>query len=429
MRYLLLGASLRGLRDVAQTLSLAGHDVALFDQETVVEPPCGEGKVTVLAAEWSQDYLVGVDRVVTSPWFSEFKPPLADVIDAGIDVITEAGFGLEQLSLDAIAVTGTNGKTTVTQAATAMLVASGVDAVSAGNIGVPVSGLSDADADVAVLELSSYQLRFMGRFTPEAAALLNIAEDHLDWHGSFDAYIAAKGCLFASMEDDAVLVYNADDPIVIETVAAATCVLVPCSGHRLPPGGNGVSDGQIVVSGHRYTTTTTDPSFLFDLVAAASIAVTVGATPEGVQQVLSSFTPGEHRRHTVAVVNGVAWVNDSKATNPHATVAAAAAFANVVLLAGGQNKDLDLAPLTDLPSVHTLIAFGEAAEEIASVAHGDVVVVRSMGDAVAKAAKVARNGDTVLLAPGCASFDEFTSYAQRGDAFARLVRSYEEVAQ
>ena len=425
MRYLLLGASLRGLGDVAQSLSREGNEVLLFDSETVVEPPTGAE--IVLGSSWSKDYLVGVNRVVTSPWFSEIKPPLSDAIEEGMDVITEAGFGLERLTIDYVAVTGTNGKTTVTEAAAAILVASGVDAVAAGNIGAPVSALTDDDADVAVLELSSYQLRFMGAFKPKAAALLNIAEDHLDWHGSVDAYVAAKASIFATMSDDASLAYNADDPIVIEAIAKATCELVPCSGNRIPRGGNGVDDGKIVIAGRRYATPTTDPSFLFDLVAAASIAIRVGATPAGIEEVLSTFSPGDHRRNTVAVVHGVTWIDDSKATNPHATVAAAAAFENVVLLAGGQNKDLDLAPLTDLPTVHTLIAFGEAASEIASVAKRGVIVVATMEDAFAKAAEVANEGDTVLLAPGCASFDEFASYAQRGAAFASLVRSYEEV--
>ena len=425
MRYLLLGASLRGLGNVADTVVAEGHDLVLFDQEATVDPPEGPGTVTVVAPPWSPDYLWGVDRVVTSPWFSAIRPPLSDVIDEGIDIVTEAGFGLEHLTIDYAAVTGTNGKTTVTEVATTMLVASGIHAIAAGNIGTPVSGLTDKDADVAVLELSSYQLLFMGAFSPRAAALLNIAQDHLDWHGTVEAYVAAKAAIFTGMDDDAVLAYNIDDPVVVEAVTAARCTLVPCSGMSLPDGGNGVHDGDIVIDGHRYGTTTTDPSYLFDLVAAATIAFALGATREGVADVFESFTPGTHRRQVIAVVDGVTWVDDSKATNPHATVAAAEAFASVILLAGGQNKDLDLSILTDLPSVHTLIAFGEAGPEIAAASPHDVVVVSLMADAVSKAAAIATRGDTVLLAPGCASFDEFTSYAHRGEAFAGLVRTME----
>jgi UDP-N-acetylmuramoylalanine--D-glutamate ligase len=428
VRYLLLGASLRGLGDVADTIAAEGHDLVLFDQESAIDPPAGQGSVTVVDPPWSPGYLAGVDRVVTSPWFSAIKPPLSDAIDEGIDVVTEAGFGLEHLSIDYAAVTGTNGKTTVTEVATAMLVASGVRAIAAGNIGTPVSGLTDEDADVAVLELSSYQLLFMGEFTPTAAALLNIAQDHLDWHGTVDAYVAAKAAIFAGMDDSAVLAYNIDDPTVVEVVSDARCTLVPCSGVRLPDGGNGVDAGDIVINGDRYTTNTTDPSYLFDLVAAATISFALGATHTGVAEVLESFTQGAHRRQIIAVVDGVTWVDDSKATNPHATVAAADAFTDVILLAGGQNKDLDLSILTDLPSVRALIAFGEAGPQIAAVSLCDIDVVPSMADAISKAAEIATKGDTVLLAPGCASFDEFTSYAHRGEAFARLVRTLEKGA-
>jgi len=427
MRYLLVGAGLSGLRDVARSVALAGHELLLFDEEASVEAPRGADNVTVLGRQWSREYLSGVDRVVTSPWFPANKPPLSDALAEGIDVITEAGFGLEHLTIDYVAVTGTNGKTTVTQAATAMLVASGVDAVAAGNIGTPVSALSDSDADVAVLELSSYQLLFMGAFKPRAAALLNIAQDHLDWHGSVEAYVAAKAAIFATMGDADLLAYNADDPVVVETVASERCRLVPCSGIRVPDGGNGVDAGEVVIGTQRYATAMTDPSFLFDLVAAATIATVVGATPQGIAHVLATFTPDKHRRQTIATIDGVTWVDDSKATNPHAAVAAAAAFTDVILLAGGQNKDLDLSVLVDLPTVRTLIAFGEAGPLIAAEASHDVIVTESLAQAFAKATTIANKGDTVLLAPGCASFDEFTSYAERGDAFASLVRSYEEV--
>jgi len=288
--------------------------------------------------------------------------------------------------------------------------------------------LTDDAADVAILELSSYQLLFMGAFKPKAAALLNIAQDHLDWHGSVEAYIAAKAAIFAGMDDDAVLAYNVDDPVVVEAVKRARCALVPCSGTGLPEGGNGVECGDIVIDGHRYATTTTDPSYLFDLVAAGTIALALGASRAGITDVLDSFTPGAHRRQIISVGGGVTWVDDSKATNPHATVAAARAFTDVILLAGGQNKDLDLSIVTDLPSVRTLIAFGEAGPEIAAVAPRTVIVCATMTDAVAKAAEIAVKGDTVLLAPGCASFDEFTSYAHRGDVFTSLVRILEEGA-
>ncbi len=426
MRYLFLGASLRGIQDAARSVADEGADVLLFDQERPIDVTALSGNVTALTPPWSASFLDGVDRVVTSPWFAETRPPLSDVIERGIPIVTEAGFGLERITTRYLAITGTNGKTTVTEEATKMLVASGVDALACGNVGTAVSSLSHDDADVLVMELSSYQLRFMNDLDPVAGALLNISPDHLDWHGSFERYVDAKTRLVAAMSPDALLAYNADDPIVLDALDGARCRLVPCSGVRLPDGGNGVLDGDIVVAGHRFPQPLHDPSFLFDLVVAATIAFEAGASAHGVSRAISSFTTGEHRRRVVDVIDGVTWVDDSKATNPHAAIAAARSFDRVILLAGGRNKDLDLTPLTRVPSVHTLIAFGEAAGEIALASPEDVITVSTVADAVAKAREIAVQGDTVLLSPGCASFDEFTSYAERGEAFIRLVREDEE---
>jgi len=426
VRYLILGASLRGLKDAATRAARDGAEVLLFDQEHTVATDDIPGDVKILPRTWSASYLVGVDRVVASPWFAESMPPIADALKAGIEVVTEAGFGLEHLTTAYLAVTGTNGKTTVTEAATAMLVASGVNAVAGGNVGTPVSSLNDKDADLFVLELSSYQLRFIDRLTPLAAALLNISPDHLDWHGTFDRYRDAKARIAASMENEAVLAYNVDDPVVVDVAADATCSLVPCSGLRLPDGGNGIDRGDVIIGGLRFTTFVQDPSYLLDLVAAGTIAMVGGARPDGVAHVLASFAPGAHRRQVIRVVDGITWVNDSKATNPHAAVAAASAFDRVILLAGGRNKGLDLATLTRIPTVRAVVAFGEAADEIAHASPSEVITAPTMAEAVAKAGEIAVGGDTVLLSPGCASFDEFSSYAERGEVFARLVRSIEE---
>ncbi|MCL1595458.1 MAG: UDP-N-acetylmuramoyl-L-alanine--D-glutamate ligase [Actinomycetia bacterium] len=426
MRYLLAGASLRGMVDVATTLVDEKAEILLFDTESYVSPP-EAGSVTLLPKEWSAEFLAGVDRVVTSPWFSDTRPPLSDAIDAGIPVITEAGFGLQRLSIPYVAVTGTNGKTTVTEVTTAMLRASGIDALAGGNIGTPVSGLRNADAAMLVLELSSYQLRFIDQLEPLAAALLNIAPDHLDWHGTFARYRDAKTRLFASMGPSDILVYNVDDPVVVDAVRSARCHLVPCSGTHLPSGGNGVDGTEIVVDGTRFATGTSDNTMLFDLVVAATLALAAGAEQEAVANTISAFTPGAHRRQHIGVVDGVAWVNDSKATNPHATLAAVGAFESVILLAGGRNKDVDLSPIAELTSVCRIVAFGESGDEIARLAKGVIPVAPTLGAAVAIAREIAVKGDTVLLSPGCASFDEFSSYAERGEAFTSLVCSFDEV--
>lgn len=428
MRYLILGSSLRGLHDVARSALSDGHAVTLYDAENPGAPEDLADRVDVVGPEWSDDMLDGVDRVVTTPWNAETLPPISAALDRDVDVVTEAGFGLDRLSLPYVAITGTNGKTTVTEVTTAMLLASGRSALAAGNIGAPVSSLTNDDADMLVLELSSYQLRFMGQFDPLAVALLNVAQDHLDWHGSMEAYTKAKALIVNRAGPGAVVAFNADDDVVRSIVDDSHSVLIPCSGRDLPEGGNGVEDGMLVVGGARYETQVTSETYRFNLVVAATLALAVGATSDGIAAVMRSFSLGKHRRELIATVGGVSYVNDSKATNPHAAVAAVAEFDSVILLVGGRNKDLDLSPLVGLASTKELVAFGEAGPQVAAVATQCIQVVEHMEDAVRYAASVAEPGDTVLLSPGCASFDEFTSYEARGEAFRALVEHLEEVA-
>lgn len=428
MKILILGSSLRGLADAARISLAAGTDVLMYDTESPEPPNDLEGRVTVLPSEWHPDHLEGVDRVITSPWFAEVKPPISDAIARGVEVITEAGFGLEHIEAPFVAVTGTNGKTTVTELVTDMLVASDVRAEGGGNLGSPISGMADTDAEVLVLELSSYQLRFLGGAVPTAAALLNIAPDHLDWHGTFERYVEAKARIFLGMDQNSVLAYNADDPVVVSAISSAECMLVPCSGTTIPSNGNGVEGKRIFIGGQEFASPTDDPSFLFDLVVAGTVALAVGASTGGVRHGITSFRPGAHRRQIVDTDDGIVWIDDSKATNPHATLAAVSAHAPVVLLAGGQNKGLDLSPIGSLEGVTNLIAFGEAGPAICHATRIPATVVESLADAVNMARTLAGSGDTVLLSPGCASFDEFSSYAERGDAFQRLVKQTEGTA-
>lgn len=428
MRYLVLGSSLRGLDDVARLANEQGHDVALFDAENAGAPEDLQGRVDVLPVTWDPTFLDGVDRIVTTPWFAEIRPPITDALSRGVEVITEAGFGLERLDTPRIAITGTNGKTTVTEVTTAMLVASDINAIAAGNIGAPTSSVQPGDADILVLELSSYQLRFIGALEPIAVGLLNIAEDHLDWHGSMEAYVDAKAAIVADARPNTVLAYNADDPIVSQIAENSDCDIVKCSGRFVPPGGNGVDGNRLVVNGMVFETAVTSEAYRFDLVVAATLALAGGATRDGIGQVTMSFSPGRHRRERVGVVGGVVFVNDSKATNPHAALAAAGEFESVVLLVGGRNKGLELEPLTTIPSVKTLIAFGESGPQIASIASESVYVASGLEAAVERAVQIAEPGDTVLLSPGCASFDEFVSYEARGDAFRALVETLQGVA-
>jgi UDP-N-acetylmuramoylalanine--D-glutamate ligase len=287
---------------------------------------------------------------------------------------------------------------------------------------VPVADLFNADLEILVVELSSFQLHFW-QPSPVAAALANIAPDHLDWHGTFDRYVAAKAKVGAGLGVNGVLAYNADDATAVAVVGASMARGVPCSGIRVPPDGNGVAGDDLVIGGSRIPHGIPDPSYRLDLVLAATIASVAGATDDAIASVVGAFAPGEHRRRVVGVVDGVAWIDDSKATNPHAAVAAAASYPSVRLLAGGRNKALDLSPIGSVSSVRHLYAFGEAGPDIAATASVPVTVHVSMLDAMAAARTDAVSGDVVLLSPGCTSFDEFTSYAERGTVFAETVLS------
>jgi len=423
VRTLILGAAVSGAA-AARLASSLGHEVSIYDRSSTSVIPLRDKGYAVHSGAWADHLLVGIDLLVASPGFPEHADPIQNALGAGIEVISELEFGARHLTVPYLAVTGTNGKTTITGTITDMLIESGISAVSAGNIGTPVSGLSDDPAAVVVLEASSFQLRFIDRFHPTAAGIVNVAADHLDWHGSVSAYGSAKARIFENMESNDLVVYGADDPGASEIAARAECRTVGVSGVELSKDGVGPVDGSLQMGDRKFSISTNDPSWVTDLGIAAGMASSVGATDDGIATVLAGFTPGPHRRRTVGTDGGITWIDDSKATNPHAARAAAEAYDRVVLLAGGRNKDLDLSTIAPA-SVRHVVAFGEAAPSIAAGIRVPVTVVDDLASAVEVAGRVAVAGDTVLLAPGCASFDEFESYAVRGERFAELVAGVE----
>lgn len=425
MRLLVVGAGVSGTA-AAKLVRTLGYGVVIYDQSAEAAAPVRDAGFPVHTGAWSRRHLDLVGGVIVSPGVPEHAQPIRDALQVGAPICSELEFAARHLDAPYAAVTGTNGKTTVAVATAAMLEAGGMRAIAAGNVGTALSDVVGGDWDVVVVEASSFQLRFIDQFHPRAAAITNIAPDHLDWHGSLSAYAAAKARIFENMGPDDLLAYDADDPLVVETVAASNTRVVPISGSRLPPGGSGPEGEQLVVAGHRFPRPSFDATYTADLVASATLAIAMGGTVEGVASVLETFAPGAHRREIVGVWGGVTWVNDSKATNPHAAVAAARAYPSVVLISGGQNKGLDLAPLTRVETVRHIIAYGEAAPEIAAA--GEALVVATLAQAVAAADGLAEPGDVVLLSPGCASFDQFESYAQRGEVFSRLVRHRKEDA-
>lgn len=423
MRTLILGAAVSGAAAAGLAARL-GYEVSIYDRSSKSTIPLRDKGYAVHSGTWTDRLLAGVDLVVASPGFVEHSDPVQHALAGGTEVISELEFGTRQLNAPYVAVTGTNGKTTVTSTITDMLTESGISAISAGNIGTPVSGLSDDPAAVVVLEASSFQLRFIDRFRPVAAGIVNVAADHLDWHGSVSAYGSAKARIFENMRTSGIVVYGADDPGATELAASAQCRTIGVSGISVSDDGVGPINGSMQVGGKVFAVPTTDPSWLTDLGIAVVVASSLGATDAGIATVLAGFTPGLHRRRTVGTDRGITWIDDSKATNPHAARAAAEAYESVVLLAGGRNKDLDLSTIAPA-SVRHVVAFGEAAPSIATGVGTPVTVVDDLASAVVAANRLAVSGDTVLLAPGCASFDEFESYAARGERFAELVAALE----
>ena len=297
----------------------------------------------------------------------------------------------------------------------------------------------ECGVDVVVAEVSSFQLEFTERFHPRVAVLLAVADDHLDWHGSFAAYAAAKAKLFANQTGDDLLVYDSDDPVASSLAANARARRVGVSLDPTRAGAARVVDG-VLIDGDGVAIADVAslpralPHDLSNSLAAATAALAVGATREGVRGALATYRTLPHRVALVGEARGVQFYDDSKATNPHAAAHAIAGFESVVLLAGGRNKAVDLGVLArDIDRIRAVIAFGEAAPEVERAFAGQRPVVRadSMRAVVRAGAAQAQPGDVVLLAPACASWDWYEGgYEARGDDFiaevARLIEELDE---
>jgi len=331
-----------------------------------------------------------------------------------------------------VAVTGTNGKTTVTTLIDVMLHEAGIASAAAGNIGRPLLDAVAEEVAVIVAEVSSFQLAFTtDAFAPDVAVLLNVAEDHLDWHGSVDAYAQAKSGLFRHQSESGLLVVNHDDPVATGLAADARGRVVRFGSGIPAPGDYGIVGTDLVGPPGVLAAVPASgaPHDSANALAAAAAALAVGADADAVARALEGFGGLAHRVQLVGEHAGVRWYDDSKATNPHATSGALAGFEHAVLIAGGRNKGLDLGALrVHAPRLRAVVAIGDAAAEVEAAFVGAAPVVRadSMRDAVRAASMHAQDGDAVLLSPACASFDWYESYAARGDDFAREVAALAE---
>jgi UDP-N-acetylmuramoylalanine--D-glutamate ligase len=350
-----------------------------------------------------------------------------------------------------VAVTGTNGKTTTTSLIAAILHQAGIPAVVAGNIGTPLSEVARraAPGTVLVCEVSSFQLAFVETFRPRVAIVLNVADDHYDWHDGPGEYLAAKARVSAFQEAEDLLVVRAGDPGCASIAALSSArlagfgVAAPAAvrGELRRDAGRsvalaaGVEAGAVVVEGEQAERAEHFPCADIRLIrsggphnienvgAAATAALEIGAGREAVARALAAFGGLPHRTTLVAEVNGVRYVDDSKATNPHATLRALAGFDRVVLIAGGRSKGMDLSPLAaEDRRVAGVVVMGEAAAQLTALFGPKVLgQAGSVEEAVTMAAGHARPGETVLLSPACSSLDQYTSYAERGSRFARAV--------
>lgn len=415
----------------------------------------GEGTTATLPED--------VDVLVTSPGWPSSAPLIAQATARGIPVWgeVELAWRLRDPENPApwLAVTGTNGKTTTVQMLAAMLQAAGLRTVACGNVGLPVVEvvMDPQPYDVLAVELSSFQLHYTSSVRCESSAVLNVAEDHLDWYGggpgAFAAYAADKGRIYAGVER--ACVYNVHDPVTEQLVRDAEVQDgARAIGFTLgTPGVGMVGVVEEVLADRafieeRQTTaaelcTLSDlasnaPHFVADALAAAALARSHGVPPVAVREALRGFRPDGHRIASVGVVDQVAYVDDSKATNPHAALASLQGYDPVVWIAGGLAKgarfdELVLAVRDRLRAVVLLGRDGPLIAEALERHAPDVPVIllpagetsdmdRPMDRVVTEAAALARPGDTVLLAPGCASMDMFADYKARGDAFAEAVR-------
>jgi len=442
---LVLGAGVTG-NSVARFLKSQGAKVTLVDDNAAdaVKPEAVD--------------VQNFDAAVISPGWRQDHPLVVKILNSSLELLNEIDIAWKLRTARApgqkwIAVTGTNGKTTTVEMAAAILKAAGIKATACGNVGDTVIDALDRDDayEVLVLELSSFQLHWARQAQFQAAAILNIADDHLDWHGSFEAYADAK---FSILDRADIAILNADDGPVVTRANQFKGRKVFFSLDTPAPGEIGVVEELLVDRG--FVTDPQEAAMICELadivptvphnvsnaLAAAGLARAIGVPHEAIQKALQAFRPGRHRIETIHEADGINWVDDSKATNPHATAASLISHLSVVWIAGGLAKGADMDSMIQrcAPRIKAAILIGQdrGLIETALIKFAPTVP-RILIDApvdytrggesnsfmesiVAEAAKHAAAGDAVLLAPACASMDQFVSYADRGDRFAAAVR-------
>ena len=445
-RILVAGAGVTGAA-CARALAKRGSLVTIVDEKVSAL----EGFSVISPA--SVDF-ANFDLLLVSPGWREDHPVVLAARKARIALINEVdlAWSFKEPGQKWIALTGTNGKTTTVELAAAMLRAGGLTALACGNVGTTVIETveSGENYDFLVLELSSFQLHWLEDAQFLSSAILNIAEDHVDWHGSFDAYAKAK---ISILDKSITAILNGDDGEIVSRTTHWQGRKVFFSLDTPAPGEIGVVEELLVdrafvadpqeaaMISELVEVTPTVPHNVSNALAAAGLARTAGVSHEAIRAAITEFTPGRHRIEKVLEKDGVTWINDSKATNPHAASASIMSALSVIWIAGGLAKGATMGELVQRikARVRVAILIGEDRELIAAALsehapHIEIIRVDTpaqytkggennalMEDVIRRAQERAQSGDTVLLAPACASMDQFLSYGDRGDRFTAAV--------
>ena len=403
-----------------------GEDIPVLLDHGIVVETGGHGERTFR----------GQDLIVVSPGVPTDSPSLVQARSSGEPVVGEIELASQFLPKNIVAITGSNGKTTTTTLAGEILTAGGFPTLVGGNIGTPaISLVEQAGSDtVVVLEVSSFQLETIQTFHPKLAVILNITPDHLDRHGTFKAYTDAKARIFENQQPGDFAVLNADDPTCVELAARTRAQVFWFSRKAEVKQGAFVGDGRVLFRGAKGECEVMLVSEIplkgahnvENALAAVCAGILEGCESGRIRQAIRNFKAVEHRLEFIATIHGVEYYNDSKATNVDATIKALESFpANVHLILGGKDKDSDYTQLNGLlrQRVKRVYTIGAAAEKIESQI-GDAAEIDHAGTletALQHASASAQAGDIVLLAPACASFDQFRNYEHRGRVFKEVV--------
>jgi UDP-N-acetylmuramoylalanine--D-glutamate ligase len=415
-----------------EVLTRLGAKVRVTDKKKEIDVPSG---IDVETGGHTFNFIAGSDLVVVSPGVRWDEPVLKYARDSGIETISEVELASRLTDRPIIAITGTNGKTTTTALTAHILAKSGKNVSLVGNIGTPFIGEILETPDYFVLEVSSFQLQGTRYFRPWIAALLNIASDHLNWHNSFEEYVEAKKRLFANQSQNDFLIFNYDDKNTKEAATSARSNKIMFSLYNRDGvylDGNKIRFGIPQYIGYeidlRRSKLIGQHNFS-NIMVASTIGLLCGLLPEEIESALEDFVSYPHTLERFLEYDGITFIDDSKATNPHATISALRSLSGKkILILGGQDKGMDFEPLIDeieKDDVRYVLLIGETKEKIKMLLEerglSNFSLCNTLEEALETGIRYAMKDDIFLFSPACASFDMFSNYKERGEKFKEIV--------